>query len=112
MRLADRQNGGAVGVGAGLEGVANRGHGRGGRPCARHFLRYSFVMIQIDAKPEERTADMTLPGGCAVCDGDLVIRVAPGSARGFCASCHALSRPQVRLVEGQLQIAYPMEGQA
>lgn len=69
-------------------------------------------MIRIDTRPEASTADMTLPGGCAVCGGDLVVRVAPGSSRGYCAACHSLTRPQLRMVKGALHIAHPLVGQA
>ncbi|MCI0572854.1 MAG: hypothetical protein L0Y66_19060 [Myxococcaceae bacterium] len=69
-------------------------------------------MISIDAKPDAQSADMTLPGGCAVCGGDLVVRVAPGSSRGYCGTCRSLTRPAVRVVKGQLQVAHPMVGSA
>jgi hypothetical protein len=62
-------------------------------------------MTRIESNSEERLADMMLPRACAACGGDLSLRVAPGSAWTYCASCHHLSRPQVSLRGDRLQVS-------
>jgi hypothetical protein len=35
--------------------------------------------------------DVELAGACAGCGGPLAARLAPGSARGVCVACHAIT---------------------
>ncbi len=69
-------------------------------------------MTPFETKPDPQSEDMTLPGACATCGGDLVVRVAPGTSAGYCHSCHSISRPLLRFVRGAVQVAHPVRGAA
>jgi len=43
----------------------------------------------------ERTAELTLPGGCPICQGDVQLRMSPDGAHTFCAACHVITKAKV-----------------
>lgn len=47
-----------------------------------------------DPKPES-IPDFTVFGGCILCDGDLVVRVTPSGARGYCPRCVWLPKASI-----------------
>jgi hypothetical protein len=52
--------------------------------------------------------DATIPGGCMLCGGDLVIRVTPGSAGTVCTACRWISRPHMRREDGgDIRVVHP-----
>jgi hypothetical protein len=60
----------------------------------------------------EKFAEFTLPEGCLMCGGAVSIRATPGGAASYCAQCHWLSRPRVRVKENGLEISYAAAAQA
>ncbi|HYS81245.1 MAG TPA: hypothetical protein VEM76_11080 [Anaeromyxobacteraceae bacterium] len=40
---------------------------------------------------EETTRDVSLPAACAACQGEVLVRLTPGRARGVCLACHFVS---------------------
>ncbi len=52
-------------------------------------------------------ADVTILGGCPVCDGDLAVRIAGGRARGFCARCSRLSEPRIIREGERIHVIHP-----
>jgi len=42
---------------------------------------------------EQQHTDHRIPGGCATCGGDLLVRVSASGARGYCGRCAALTSP-------------------
>ena len=65
-----------------------------------------------DINDGERVAEFTLPEGCLMCGGEVSIRATPGGAASYCAHCHWLSRPRVRVKDNGLEISYAASGQA
>ncbi len=53
-------------------------------------------MVNMVSIVGERTAEMTLSNACAVCGGDLSMRVSPDGARTYCADCHLIDKPAVK----------------
>jgi hypothetical protein len=51
--------------------------------------------------------DFVVAGGCAVCEGPMTVRAAPGSVRGYCGRCGWISRPLVWQQDGRALVAYP-----
>jgi hypothetical protein len=43
--------------------------------------------------PAPEHTDHRVPGGCATCGGELLVRVSAAGARGWCGRCAALTRP-------------------
>ncbi len=56
--------------------------------------------------------DITIPGGCLMCGGDLAVRVDDGEAASYCPSCHWISRPHLKRVDGAIHVIHPAGGLA
>jgi hypothetical protein len=52
------------------------------------------------------TAETTIPEGCAVCGGDLHLRVTSGKAISYCAICHWIARPTLQVLHQGLKVAF------
>jgi hypothetical protein len=60
----------------------------------------------------ERVADFTLPEGCVLCGGEVSIRATPAGAHSYCASCHHLSKPELRMKKDSLELIYATTARA
>jgi len=71
-------------------------------------VRYVEGMRTPDTTVLESVRDVSLPGGCILCGGDLALRVTPGGARTVCVPCRWISSPDVeRGEENAIQILHP-----
>lgn len=71
------------------------------------------VSEDVDATLEpERARDITIPGGCLLCGGDLAVRVDDGDAASYCPACRWISRPHLKRVEGSIHVIHPAGGLA
>jgi L-2-hydroxyglutarate oxidase LhgO len=57
--------------------------------------------------PGDGFRDFVVAGGCAVCEGPMTVRAAPGSVRGYCGRCGWISRPLVWQQGDRAVVAYP-----
>jgi hypothetical protein len=48
----------------------------------------------------ERTAELTLPGACPTCGGDVQLRLSPDGARTWCPACHVIGKTKVAFGPG------------
>jgi hypothetical protein len=53
------------------------------------------------------TRDISLPGGCILCGGDLDVRLAEGTAASVCMKCHWISRPHMKREDGAVHVIHP-----
>jgi hypothetical protein len=60
--------------------------------------------VPVEA-PEFR--DFVVAGGCAVCEGEMTVRITPGTMRGWCAKCGWISKPVLLQGERGMAVAYP-----
>ncbi len=84
--------------------------GRGAVACHAAAMRYPSIM-ETELR-RETVHDLELPGACIGCGGAIVVRVTPGTARGVCATCHAITSMLLVRVEGGLQVTQAPRGQA
>ncbi|MBJ6761611.1 hypothetical protein JGU66_12620 [Myxococcaceae bacterium JPH2] len=63
-------------------------------------------MTQFETPNGERFADFVLPDGCMMCGGSVSIRATPSGAHGYCAKCHWLSRPQMRVRPNGVELSF------
>lgn len=54
----------------------------------------------------DRFAEFTLPEGCLLCGGEVSVRATPSGASSYCAHCHWLTKPRVRVKDNGLEISY------
>jgi hypothetical protein len=52
------------------------------------------------------SADIEIPGGCALCAGPLAMRVSRRGAVSVCVACRWVARPQVEFGPTGLQVAF------
>lgn len=57
-------------------------------------------------------AETTLPNACAVCGGDLELKVTQNLARTYCKHCHWVGSPEVTVTFNGLKVQYKPLGQA
>ena len=69
-------------------------------------------MMEIHVSDDNGTAEFELAEGCAVCSGNLRIRLTPRGARSYCGRCHALAEPEVSIDNHEIRIAQPPTAQA
>ena len=50
------------------------------------------------------TAETTIPDACAVCGGDVHLRVHDGRATGYCVSCRWISHPKLQVHHDRLEL--------
>lgn len=63
----------------------------------------------FETAPEPR--EVTLPGGCMLCGGDLELKVVLGGAAGtVCKSCRWISRPHMHREDGAVHVTHPAGG--
>lgn len=53
------------------------------------------------------TQDVSLPGGCLLCGGDLSLRITETGAQTFCRSCRWISRAIVHRDGQTVHIVHP-----
>ena len=51
------------------------------------------------------TAETTIPNACAVCGGDVHLRVLNGRATGFCGVCRWISHPKLEVHHDRLELS-------
>jgi hypothetical protein len=65
----------------------------------------------FETAPEPQ--EITLPGGCMLCGGDLVLKVHLGGTAGsVCRACHWISRPHMHREDGAVHVTHPAGGLA
>lgn len=72
----------------------------------------SEVDDTIETETEEDTREISLPGGCILCGGDLDVRMGPDGAGSFCKSCRWISRPHMKREGTQVHVIHPAGGVA
>ena len=61
----------------------------------------------------ENVRDISLPGGCILCGGDLDVRLSgTGTAASVCTVCHWISRPHMKREDGAVHVIHPAGGLA
>lgn len=60
-----------------------------------------------DTIPAPEHRDFVVQGGCAVCEGPMIVRASPGAMRGWCGRCGWISRPIVWQDNGRVAVLYP-----
>jgi hypothetical protein len=68
------------------------------------------MKLARDATQQEDRHEVTLPGGCILCSGDLIVRFTAAGAASFCPTCRWISHPQVRREDGGVYMAHPAGG--
>lgn len=58
----------------------------------------------------ETPRDLTLPEGCMLCGGELVIRLSPAGAASVCKACRWISRPHFTGDGSSVQLSHPAGG--
>ncbi len=56
--------------------------------------------------------DVTIPGGCMLCGGDLAVRMTPAGARSVCKACRWISRPHMHREGEGVVVTHPAAGLA
>ncbi len=54
----------------------------------------------------EQFAEFKLQDGCLLCGGEVSIRATPSGASSYCAKCHWLSRPRMKVKGNGLELSY------
>lgn len=76
-------------------------------------MRVSYQgMTDLTTTVGEQVTDLTLPGGCILCGGDLPVRVTSEGAASCCKACRWIARPRVVFTKEGIQVAYQPAGQA
>ncbi|BDG03953.1 hypothetical protein [Anaeromyxobacter oryzae] len=66
------------------------------------------MKAELDTTVEDTdTRDISLPGGCILCGGDLDVRLSAGSAASVCTRCHWISRPHMKREDGAVHVIHP-----
>lgn len=65
-------------------------------------------MVEVNIKPEDLRADLSLPEGCPTCGGPVSVRVRPMAAGAFCGACHRSWRPKVKMTPQGIMLMHPM----
>ena len=58
--------------------------------CHAPTMRYPCSM-NTELQKERMSHEVELPGACAVCDGPIMARFTPSSARGVCLTCRLVT---------------------
>ena len=69
-------------------------------------------MLNASIEPEGQAADFTLPKGCPLCGGELVVRLTPGAGHSYCATCHWISRSHIAVGPDSVRVEHPPGGLA
>lgn len=68
---------------------------------------------ETNGKHEHEVRDVELAHGCILCGGKLELRLSPGRATTYCATCRWISRPQMqRDDDGHVHVIHPAAGNA
>jgi hypothetical protein len=59
-----------------------------------------------------RNAETTFPDACAVCGGDVHIRVVEGHATSYCGGCHWIAHPKLHVQHDGLKVSFGAQGLA
>jgi len=59
------------------------------------------------ARAEREFEDVSLPGGCILCAGDLALRITASGAQTVCTACRWISRASVRREGKNVHIVHP-----
>ncbi len=54
----------------------------------------------------DQVADVTLPGACMVCKGEVALRMTGMSAALVCLSCHLITHPKVEVGTDSVRLDY------
>ncbi len=55
--------------------------------------------------PETDIRETLLPDACAVCGGDVHLRVLNGKATSYCGTCHHIAHPKLKVLHDRLELA-------
>ncbi len=62
--------------------------------------------MNTEPQKERTSQELELPGACVVCDGPIVARFTPTSARGVCLSCRLVTTLELARVEDGMQVGH------
>jgi hypothetical protein len=62
--------------------------------------------------PESENAETTFPSACAVCGGDVHLRVLKGKATSYCSGCHWIAHPLLEVHADGLHVSFSPQGVA
>lgn len=57
-------------------------------------------------------AETTFPDACAVCGGDVHIRVTNGHATSYCGGCHWIAHPLLEVKHNGLKVSFEAQALA
>ncbi|MBZ4395854.1 hypothetical protein OWM54_16705 [Myxococcus sp. MISCRS1] len=63
-------------------------------------------MTEIESNLGERFAEFVLPDGCVLCGGAVSVRATPSGANSYCAHCHWLSKPRMRVKDNGVELSF------
>lgn len=56
--------------------------------------------------------EITVPHGCVMCDGPVVIRFSQKGAVSLCVRCRSMARPKLEVADGRLTLQQRFEADA
>lgn len=59
-----------------------------------------------------QNAETTFPCACAVCGGDVHIRVLDGHATSYCGGCHWIAHPKLDVQHDGLKVSFGAQAKA
>jgi hypothetical protein len=62
--------------------------------------------------PDTDPAETTFPDACAVCGGDVHLRVVGGKATSYCSGCHWIAHPLLEVHHDGLHVQFSPQGKA
>ncbi len=68
--------------------------------------------MNIEPQKETMSHEVELPGACAVCDGPIVARFTPSSARGVCLACRLVTVLELSRTGDGVQVGHLPGGSA
>jgi hypothetical protein len=68
--------------------------------------------MNTELQKERMSRDVELPDACAVCDGPIVARLTPTSARGVCLACRLITTLELSRAGDGLRVAHKLGGVA
>ncbi len=71
-----------------------------------------MIMEASVTRVDDQMTELTLPGGCLVCEGEVKLRISPAGARLVCRKCAWIFQSEVHLGPEGLRIDYRVAGQA
>lgn len=63
-------------------------------------------MTMVNVEGSEQGTELSVPGGCLVCEGELRVRLTHGAVWGYCERCRWLTQAEVRMEKDGLHLSH------